>query len=273
MGFSFLSELEKRFDVQLYRLGWFPTIASARQAIQHKHVGLWTVKDRKNTDSASLPASPGIQIRNSALNYELNKGDIFFFRDKKSTKKTDLLVNHWLQSKLSFTNFYKFPWEIFSSAIKEEVSPVQESGDKMSCCKQGPVWLLGNHQSSIQLSSTIVEKTLHSTNETIFSSTAFLTEPSVGNENQFYISGNENTCFANKLAVSSPVASIGTDQIFTGLHLSTSPLWNWSAPNHLEYHCQSFFALYKEHPSWMNTKIPETKDRMQNFKNYMSSHV
>ena len=36
---------------------------------------------------------------------------------------------------------------------------------------------------------------------------------------------------------------------FIGLHLSNSPLLNLSTPNHLEYHCQSFFFLYKEHPS------------------------
>jgi hypothetical protein len=41
----------------------------------------------------------------------------------------------------------------------------------------------------------------------------------------------------------------------------------------LEYHCQSFFFLYKEHPSWMSVKIPEIQNRMRNFENYMSSHI
>lgn len=38
MGLSFLSELERRLDILLYRLSLFPTIASARQAIQHKRI-------------------------------------------------------------------------------------------------------------------------------------------------------------------------------------------------------------------------------------------
>ena len=32
-------------------------------------------------------------------------------------------------------------------------------------------------------------------------------------------------------------------------YVSKSPLSYKAVPSHLEFHCQSFFALYKEHPS------------------------
>ena len=82
------------------------------------------MKDRKNKSifdfSAGTSSRRGelgktpmnsemVELRNGALNYELNKGDIVLFKGNSSTKKTHLLSTYWLKSKESFNNFYKFP--------------------------------------------------------------------------------------------------------------------------------------------------------------------
>jgi hypothetical protein len=272
MGFSFLSELENRLDTQLHRLGWFPTIASSRQAIRHKHIGLWKVKDQTSQNLN--------EARNVALTQKLSEGDILFFQKKKTLtgRGTNLLVNHWLSAKASFNSFYRFPWRLLNKSHLNQTdrssnffskftsfsfinqshetipisfsfeTPLTNQAENRKEQNSFRVWSLGGDQTSLHLSSSAVEKSIHSAKKTF--NYGKLNGPSI---------------------VSSDVFLKNKDPM--GIHLASSPLWNWSMPNHLEYHCQAFFALYKEHPVWMTTKIPDTKVRLQYFKSYMRSHI
>jgi len=66
-------------------------------------------KTPMNSEMAYQSPLGTMELRNGALNYELNKGDIVLFKGNSSTKKTHLLSTYWLKSKESFNNFYKFP--------------------------------------------------------------------------------------------------------------------------------------------------------------------
>ena len=324
MGFGFLSELEKRLDVQLYRLGWFPTIAASRQGIQHQHITLWTAKDRRNHDFPTAPSGDIFnlrptkpidkiegsrlsldrsqegfemdQLRKAALNYELNKGDIVLFNKglfrggfaggtetsatQGSLTRVDLLSSYWLNSKKSFNNLYRFPWELFTAfGSPKGTGPANSAiADKLNSDIQGPsngvVWLLGNKKASLQISSSIMHKTLQSTKKG-YNYLGFISHSLLKTATKNQSDLGKSTSRVGLGGLSSTLAETHsvTSCNFIGLHLSNSPLWNLSTPNHLEYHCQSFFFLYKEHPSWMSVKIPEIQNRMRNFENYMSSHI
>ena len=56
---SSLLKIEERIDVQLFRLKWVSSIAQARQALKHKHIGIINRKDRViNTLANWVPKEP-----------------------------------------------------------------------------------------------------------------------------------------------------------------------------------------------------------------------
>ena len=53
-----LLKLEDRADIQIFRLNWATSLASARQLLKHKHFGVTRQKDRNNgTINASFSSS------------------------------------------------------------------------------------------------------------------------------------------------------------------------------------------------------------------------
>ena len=54
-----LLKLEDRADIQIFRLNWATSLASARQLLKHKHFGITRQKDRNNaTINASFHCDP-----------------------------------------------------------------------------------------------------------------------------------------------------------------------------------------------------------------------
>lgn len=274
MGFSFLSELEKRLDVQLYKLGWFPTIASSKQGIKHKHIRVWTQWDRslkglrlgslvskadnvKSTDlKMDLTSKTG--LRNVALNYKLSKGDLVFFHSNKQLKE---LSEYWLKSNQKLNHLYTFPWYVYSQQSwlsdrsgsllqnQSEKVNVREDSNKKVENRFSRVWLLGNQKGRLGLSSLVSEQIVEC------------------------IKPNLEIAELNSSDLIKTGGIFNIDKDMKNLRFLKSPIWNNLSLNHLEYHCQSFFVLYKRHPSWIEAKLPETKDRAQNLKNYISSHI
>ena len=48
-----LLKLEDRADIQIFRLNWATSLASARQLLKHKHFGITRQKDRNVRDGTS----------------------------------------------------------------------------------------------------------------------------------------------------------------------------------------------------------------------------
>ncbi|CAN5122357.1 30S ribosomal protein S4 [soil metagenome] len=96
----FLVELiEQRLDNVVYRLGFAPTRAAARQIVSHGHI---TVNEKKVT----IPS------------YHIEVGDNITFRKEESKKipyietfraQTDLIIPEWLQVKKDIGSLLKIP--------------------------------------------------------------------------------------------------------------------------------------------------------------------
>jgi len=101
------------------------------------------------------------------------------------------------------------------------------------------IWLLGNQEACLKISSCMAEESIECVSRQ-YNSALYPGSPS-------------------DLQLSSVDAKQSTiklvDEIFNAGktlgsgYLSKSPLSYKPVPTHLEFHCQSFFALYKEHPS------------------------
>ena len=71
-----LLKLEDRADIQIFRLNWATSLASARQLLKHKHFGITRQKDRNNgTMNASVV---GFKTKSLTSNIFIQKGDLLY---------------------------------------------------------------------------------------------------------------------------------------------------------------------------------------------------
>lgn len=96
-GTAMLSFLERRIDNVVYRLGWAPTRASARQLVNHDH---FTVNGKR----MNIPS------------YQLNVGDILAMKDKTAkipvvveAMKQETKLPAWLEAKNGVAHVSKLP--------------------------------------------------------------------------------------------------------------------------------------------------------------------
>ena len=68
-----LLKLEDRADIQIFRLNWATSLASARQLLKHKHFGITRQKDRNN---ATINAS--FKTKSLTSNIFIQKGDLLY---------------------------------------------------------------------------------------------------------------------------------------------------------------------------------------------------
>ena len=57
-----LLKLEDRADIQIFRLNWATSLASARQLLKHKHFGITRQKDRNVRDGTSQSNRPTLWV-------------------------------------------------------------------------------------------------------------------------------------------------------------------------------------------------------------------
>jgi small subunit ribosomal protein S4 len=96
-GTAMLSSLERRFDNVVYRLGWAPTRASARQLVNHDH---FTVNGKR----MNIPS------------YQVSVGDILAMKPKTAkipvvmeAMKQDATLPAWLEAKNGAAHIAKLP--------------------------------------------------------------------------------------------------------------------------------------------------------------------
>ena len=83
-----LLKLEDRADIQIFRLNWATSLASARQLLKHKHFGITRQKDRNVRDGTSqgnngtMNASGcrfvGFKTKSLTSNIFIQKGDLLY---------------------------------------------------------------------------------------------------------------------------------------------------------------------------------------------------
>ena len=80
-----LLKLEDRADIQIFRLNWATSLASARQLLKHKHFGITRQKDRNVRDGTSQgnngtmnALSVGFKTKNLTSNIFIQKGDLLY---------------------------------------------------------------------------------------------------------------------------------------------------------------------------------------------------
>ena len=80
-----LLKLEDRADIQIFRLNWATSLASARQLLKHKHFGITRQKDRNVRDGTSqgnngtMNASVvGFKTKSLTSNIFIQKGDLLY---------------------------------------------------------------------------------------------------------------------------------------------------------------------------------------------------
>jgi len=96
-GTAMLSSLERRLDNVVYRLGWAPTRASARQLVNHEHFTL-------NGKKMNIPS------------YKVHVGDILAMKDKTAkipvvveAMKQEVILPAWLEAKNGVAHVTKLP--------------------------------------------------------------------------------------------------------------------------------------------------------------------
>ncbi len=96
-GTAMLSSLERRFDNVIYRLGWAPTRAAARQLVNHDH---FTVNGKR----MNIPS------------YQVSVGDILAMKPKTAkipvvmeAMKQDVTLPAWLEAKNGAAHIAKLP--------------------------------------------------------------------------------------------------------------------------------------------------------------------
>ena len=80
-----LLKLEDRADIQIFRLNWATSLASARQLLKHKHFGITRQKDRNVQDGTSQgnngtmnALAVGFKTKNLTSNIFIQKGDLLY---------------------------------------------------------------------------------------------------------------------------------------------------------------------------------------------------
>ena len=80
-----LLKLEDRADIQIFRLNWATSLASARQLLKHKHFGITRQKDRNVRDRTSQgnngtmnALAVGFKTKSLTSNIFIQKGDLLY---------------------------------------------------------------------------------------------------------------------------------------------------------------------------------------------------
>ena len=126
-SYDTLLQIEKRIDVQLFRLKWVSSISHARQILKHKHIGIINCKDRLGSFANLHKVSEIAKVASS--NLFLKAGDLLYWRNKDiSTSYGQQLGGFTTRSgtkgsQLAYTqgvsvggktpncdNLHKFPW-------------------------------------------------------------------------------------------------------------------------------------------------------------------
>ena len=79
-SYDTLLQIEKRIDVQLFRLKWVSSISHARQILKHKHIGIINCKDRLGSFANPHKVSEIAKVASS--NLFLKAGDLLYWRNK-----------------------------------------------------------------------------------------------------------------------------------------------------------------------------------------------
>lgn len=109
-GTAMLSFLERRLDNVVYRLGWAPTRASARQLVNHEHFTL-------NGKKMNIPS------------YKVHVGDVLTMKDKTAkipvvaeAMKQETIIPAWLEAKNGAAHVTKLPVrEDITEKIEEQL--------------------------------------------------------------------------------------------------------------------------------------------------------
>ena len=140
-----LLKLEDRADIQIFRLNWATSLASARQLLKHKHFGITRQKDRNVRDGTSqgnngtMNASVvGFKTKSLTSNIFIQKGDLLYWmtrdiriadntaegmdNEASSTKKSGIVGVVGKNGRPSQGNSHQFPWGIYTS-ISESPTP------------------------------------------------------------------------------------------------------------------------------------------------------
>src|SRR5690606_29553692 len=97
-GAALLSSLERRLDNVVYRLGWAPTRAAARQLVVHEHV---TLNDRRmNVPSYSVKVNDVIRLKDKAAKIPAVAALL---------KEEAKAVPGWLERKATVAKVQRFP--------------------------------------------------------------------------------------------------------------------------------------------------------------------
>lgn len=157
-SYDTLLQIEKRIDVQLFRLKWVSSISHARQILKHKHIGIINYKDR-----AGYQKNINEMANVAASNLFLKAGDLLYWRNKDISTSYAQQLGYTEGTSVSnltpnYENLHKFPWfGYISDTIGSKGSSEHEVFDwkakvpeekKASC-----VFALGSDYGSVSLSN------------------------------------------------------------------------------------------------------------------------
>ncbi len=167
-SYDTLLQLEKRIDVQLFRLNWVSSIAHARQILKHKHIGIIHCKDRMKRQISHINAVANV----AASNLILKVGDLLYWREKdifenfvserfafESVKhktffgSNNVTLNPNRESSLH--NSHKFPWFGSIDSGENKVTGSINTNPSNPETKIVPVFALASEHGSISLSNDI----------------------------------------------------------------------------------------------------------------------
>lgn len=126
-----LLKLEDRLDIQVFRLKWASSIASARQILKHKHIGIIKAKDAtsRHQTADSVPTSAvGVDAPQGASKIRLVKkqayhggevaatgsmflscGDLLYWRDQRGNSGLSQQEDCFATTD-SARSYHQFPW-------------------------------------------------------------------------------------------------------------------------------------------------------------------
>lgn len=158
-SYDTLLQLEKRIDVQLFRLNWVSSISHARQILKHKHIGIINYKDRVGQQIKNMHEIGSV----AASNLFLKAGDLLYWRNKNIyNEQLDYIEEVSISNR---DNLHKFPWFGYigdtSASLGSFSAPRLESkepSEKMMSDQKAwtsSVFALGSNCGSISLSNDI----------------------------------------------------------------------------------------------------------------------
>lgn len=235
LGSSVLNQLESRLDIQLFRMGWVPTITAARQLIKHNHILVWS----KNSYSGSFNKDANKNPEKKFPSYSLQTGDLILLRPKSFS----ILQTYWDISCLPITEnktkkisslfSYKFPWYLFDkSSILNSTGSRWDSNRQDVSEKETTPFFLTAKNGNIKVNSSLGDQLIN------------------------FIDFNKDKDLSNKLQSS-----------FT---TTESLLHNNELNSHLEYNPKLMFHLYRKAPNLSALRFPQL-DPIQ-LKSFLFSH-